>query len=423
VSGLIHPRLRLPLCAALAALAAWLLVPGSVIDRALFGLVARSRANPPFFITGDGSFQKPWQLRTFASVQRPDTGSAPLIVSLGDDAGAFFQSSPPSPIDMAVILSNFQRLGATKAATAAVLAWDAPDPIGLAALDKVLGRFDSLVMAAPLTRGAAAEPLPEAFRNASLPISHVRGDITALPVVNRIPLTGVILGRENTRAGFQSLDFEAASRFPPLLARWEDRVVFAFPLLVALQRFDMPLEGMEIRPGEFLRLWPQGPVVPLDRFGRMTAEPGNLSPYAEISAELLIDGGDELFPKQAPQPVILRDDRSAAEPATRRFSAELPATIAAIASDTSLVPARSFARFTLCQEIVLLAVWIAGIALVSRLAAYARQITYSALAAFAIGAHFIAASQGVWLPALAALAAVVVAFVVSRIRWMRVGLT
>lgn len=416
MSGLIHPRLRLPLCAALAALAGWHFLPGTAIDHALFNLVARSQANPPFFISGNGSFSQPWQLRTIASVPRVDSGSAPLIVSLGDDAGAFFQSSPPSPIDMAVILNNFQRLGADQAAIAAVLAWDAPDPIGLAALDKVLGRFDPLVMAAPLTRGAVSEPMPEAFRNASLPLSHAKGDITALPVVNRIPLTGVILGRENTRAGFQSIDFEAASRFPPLLARWDDRIVFAFPLLVALQRFDLPLEGLEIRPGEFLKLAPQGPVVPLDRFGRMASAPGNLSPYAEIAAELLIDGGDELFPKQAPRPVILRDDRSAAEPATRRFSQQLPATIAAITSDTSLIPARTFARFTFCQEIVLLAVWLAAITLVSRMTAFARQIAYGALAAFVIATHFMAASHGVWLPALAALAALATASVLSKIR-------
>lgn len=416
MSGLIHPWLRLPLCAALATLAAWFLLPGSAPDHALFKLVARSQANPPFFISGSGSFQKPWQLRTFASVQRPDSGSAPLIVSLGDDAGAFFQSSPPSPIDMAVILTNFQRLGARKAATAAVLAWNEPDPIGLAALDKALGRFDSLVMAVPLSRGAVAEPMPEAFRNASLPVSHVHGDIAALPVVNRIPLGGVILGRGNTRAGFQSLDFEAASRFPPLLARWDDRMVFAFPLLVAMQRFDLPLEAMEIRPGEFLRLWPQGPVVPLDRFGRMASAPENLSPLAEIPAELLIDGGDELFPKQAPQPVILRDDRSAAEPSTRRFSKQLPAIIATITSDTSLVPEQVFARFTFCQEIVLLSVLLAAITLVSRMPGFARRISYGGLAAFVIAVHFIAASHGVWLPSLAALAALAAAFVLSGIR-------
>lgn len=417
MSGLIHPRLRLPLCAALAAFAGWHYLPGTAIDEALFKIVARGQANPPFFISGAGSHRKPWQLRTIASVQRPDAASAPLIVSLGDDAAAYFQTSPPSPIDLAVILKNFQRLGANKAATAAVLAWDEPDPIGLAALDKVLGRFESLVMAAPLTRGAMAEPMPEAFRNASLPIAHVQGDITALPVVNRIPLTGVILGRQNTRAGFQAIEFEAGSRFPSLLARWEDRVVFAFPLLVALQRFDLPLEGMEIRPGAYLKLSPQGPTVPLDRYGRMATAPGDLSPYAEIPAELLIDGGDELFPKQAPQPVILRDDHSAAESATRHFSKQLPATIAAITSDTGLVPARSFARLTHSQEIVLLAVFIAAIAYVFRATAFARQIACVVLAAFIITAHFIAASHGVWLPVLAALAALIVAFLLSKIRW------
>jgi hypothetical protein len=316
-----------------------------------------------------------------------------------------------------VILNNFQRLGANRAATAAVLAWDEPDPIGLAALDKVLGKFHSLVMAAPLTRGAVAEPMPEAFRNASLPITHLQGDITALPVVNRIPLTGVILGRQNTRAGFQSIEFEAKSRFPSLIARWEDRVVFAFPLLVALQRFDLPLEGMEIRPGAYLKLSPNGPTVPIDRYGRMAADPGNLSPYAEIPAELLIDGGDELFPKQAPRPVILRDDQSAAEPATRHFSEHLPATIAAITSDNSLVPARTFARFTFSREIVLLALLLAAITLVSRMSAFARQISYGTMAALVIVVHFIAASHGVWLPVLAALAALIVAYILSISRW------
>jgi hypothetical protein len=148
----------------------------------------------------------------------------------------------------------------------------------------------------------------------------------------------------------------------------------------------------------------------------MTSAPGNLSPYAEIAAELLIDGGDELFPKQAPRPVILRDDRSAAEPATRYFSQQLPATIAAIASDTSLIPARTFARFTFCQEIVLLAVWLAAMTVVSGMTAFARQIGFITLAAFGITAHFIAASHGLWLPALAALAALALAAVLSGIR-------
>jgi hypothetical protein len=416
VNGLLQPRLRVPLFAALAALVCWILLPGSTIDRAAFNLIARSFANPPFFITGDGSHKNPWKVRTFSSKPRLDPKRAPLIVALGDDPDRVFQSSPPSPIDLAVILSNFQRLGAKKAATAAVLAWDAPDPIGLAALEKTLGRFDSLVMAAPLARGAVAEPMPPAFRNASVPASIVSGDITSLPLVNRVPLRGVILSDgKDTLAGFQTLDSERSSRFPPLLARWEDRVVLAFPLLTAMQGLGLPLDGIEIRLGEYLKLSPQGPVVPLDRFGRLATPLGYVTPFAEIQAAALIDGGDELFPKQAPEPVILRDDQSAAEPATRTFSKNLAAVTSTIASDTGLAPARAFRRFTVSQEIVLLALLIAALALVSLLTAFPRNIAFLLLAGFCLTAQTAATASSIWLPTLPAFAAIVAAYLTCKL--------
>jgi hypothetical protein len=412
VNGLLQQRFRVPLLAALAASACWIFLPGSAIDRAAFSLAARGFANPPFFITGEGSRKSPWKLRTFASKPRSDPKRAPLIVALGDDVEGVFQSSPPSPIDLAVILSNFQRLGAKKAATAAVLAWDAPDVIGLAALDKTLGRFDSLVMAAPLGRGAIPEPMPQAFRNASVSTNIVRGNITSLPMVNRVPLRGLILGGENSLAGFQTLDSESAARFPPLLARWDDRVVFAFPFLVAIQQLDLTLDGMEIRLGEYLKLGPRGPFVPLDRFGRLAAPLGHVTPFAEIPAAALIDGGDDLFPKKAPQPVILRDDQSAADSSTRGFSRQLAAVVASIASDTGLAPTRVFKRFTISQEIVLLAVLIVALKLVSLLPVFPRNIGFLLLAGFCLMAQAIAST--VWLPILPAFAAIAVAFVVCR---------
>jgi hypothetical protein len=337
-----------------------------------------------------------------------------LIVSLGDDGDGVFQSSPPSPIDQAVILSNFQRLGARKAAIAAVLAWDAPDVMGLAALDKTLGRFDSLVMAAPLGRGASGEAMPPAFRKASVPLDSVKGDITSLPMVNRVPVRGVILGGENSLAGFQALDSERPSRFPELLARWEDRVVFAFPLLVAMQQLGLPMDGIVIRVGEYLKLGPRGPFVPLDRHGRLAAPLGHVTPFAEVPAAALIDGGDDLFPKQAPQPVILRDDQSAADSSTRAFSRQLAAVAAAIGSDTGLAPERTFGRFSVSQEIVLLALLVTALKLISLLSAFPRNIAFLLLAGFCFAAQSIASSSAVWLPVLPALAAIAAAFVVCR---------
>ena len=392
----------------------WL--PGTAIDRVAFTTVARGFANPPFFIAGNGSHASPWKLRTFAANNLTDKRQAPVIVSLGDDPDGFFQSSPPSPIDLAVILSNFQRLGAHQAATAVVLAWESPDPIGLAALDKALSRFDSLVMAAPLARGAVPEQIPPAFRKASVPLETLRGDPSALPVVNRIPLTGIILGKDNTAAGFQVLDSEPTTRFAPLLARWEDRVVFAFPLLTVLQRLELPVEGVEIRLGEYLKLGPNGPIMPIDRYGRLALPLKALAPYAAIPAAALIDGANGLLPHLAPQPAILRDDRSAAEPATRAFSQHLPALISALASDTGLAPAHNYPRLQPAAEYLVLLLVAIALAALCGLSAFPRNIGFLTLSAAALAAQYLAAgSASLWLPGLPALAAMACAWLLSGI--------
>ena len=406
---------RFKLLPAAAALACWILLPGTAIDRAAFSTVSRGFANPPFFISGGGSHTNPWNLRTFASTGRGDARQAPVIVSLGDDPDGFFQSSPPSPIDLAVIFTNFQRLGAKKAASATVLAWDSPDPIGLAALDKAISQFVSLVMAAPLSRGAVPEPMPPAFRKASIPVAKIHGNPAFLPVVNRVPLPGIILGYANTLAGFQTLESEPTTGFPPLLARWDDRVVLAFPLLVALQRLDLTAEQLEVRLGEYLRLGPTGPILPIDRYGRLTVAIKTVSPYAEIPAEALIDGGDNLFPKEAPEPVILRDDRSAAEPATRCFSKKLPSLISAITSDTGLAPAHTYPRLRPGHELIWLSLLALALAAICRLPTFSRNIALSSTAAVCLSAQFIAAATAqLWLPGLPALVAILTAFGLSK---------
>ena len=414
MTGRLQRRFKVWLAAAATVTVAWLWLPGTALDRAAFSVVARGFANPPFFISGNGSHASPWKLRTFVSHAKPDSRQSPAIVSLGDDPEGVFQSSPPSPIDLSVILANLQRLGAKRAATAAVLAWDAPDPIGLTALDKAISRFDSLVMAAPLSRGAVPEPMPPAFRKASIAREKIRGDVSSLPVVNRIPIPGIILGRENTLAGFQLLESEPATDFTPLLARWEDRIVFSFPLLTVLQGLELPLDGIEIHPGQFLKLSRDGPILPIDQYGRLTIPLKPLAPGAEIPAEALIDGGEELFPKQAPGSVILRDLRSAAEPATRVYSRQLPALIATITS-AGLAPEHEFRRLSKGWEISSLLLVCLALAACTRLADFPRTIAFLSIATFCITAQFVAAGSAMlWLPGLPALAALGCALGVSR---------
>lgn len=396
--------------AALAGLVGWQVLPGSALDRMAFGLAARAFANPPWFIDGFGSRDTPWQLRTLTSLPGVDARGAPVVVSLDDDPQGVFQASPPSPVDMAVVFSNFHRLGVEKAASAAVLAWDAPDPIGLAALEKTLSRFDSLAMAAPLARGATAGPMPPAFRRTSVAASSVPGDLSMLPRVNRLAVPDMVLVGERTMAGFQVLESESVGDRQPLLARWEDRVVFAFPLVVLMQRFEVLPDAVEVRLGQHLKLGRHGPLVPIDRHGRLDAPLPLAVPLAEIPAGALIQGSSELFPRQAPDPVILRDDRSTVEPATAAFSRGLAAVVAGIASDAGLAAPVDYPRVGFAGELAILGVVCAVLAAVAGLAAFARHIAFAAIAAGILVVQLAAFAWGqAWWPGLAALLATAVA--------------
>lgn len=403
------------LVSATAALGAWRWIPGSSVDRAVFAAVASGSSNGTLFISGKGTHEESWSLRIFSTGRKADSQKAPVIVALGDDLKGFFQSSPPAPIDLAVIFTNFHRLGAKKAATAAVFAWEKPDPIGLAALEKSLTHFDSLVMAAPLSRGVMSSPMPPAFRRTSIAVEKIRGDASALPLVNRLPIPGIILGGETTLAGFSALESEPPSQFVPLLARWEDRVVFSFSLLTVFQRLDLPLDGVEVRLGEFLKLGPAGPIVPIDAAGQLAPPLKPLSPYAEISAEALIDGGDDLFPKQAPDPVILRDDQTAAEPATREFSRDLSAVITAIASNQGLSEAQEFPRLSQDWELGILAAVVGVLILLGGAADFVRNMGVLVLAGMCGAAQWIGFGvASVWLPGVPMCVAILFAMLVYK---------
>lgn len=416
MTGSLQRRFWVLLASAAAAFSAWKSVPGTDLDRTAFTTVAAGFVNPPLFVEGQGTQAAPWELRSFSLERKPDKRQAPVIVSLGDDLEGFFQASPPAPIDLAVVLKNFQRLGAKKAATAAVMAWETADAVELTAFESSLDGFDSLVMAAPLSRGAIASAMPPAFRRASIPLSAIPGDSSGLPVVNRVPVQGVVLKGKNSTAGFSVLESETASAFPPLLARWEDRVVFSFPLLTVLQRLDLPPEGMEIRLGEYLKLGPKGPIVPIDEYGRLAIPLKPISAYTEIPAQALIDGGDDLFPKQAPDPVILRDDRTAADPGTRAFSRMLSATVAGMASNEGVAPSRVYPRLVRDWELGILGAVVVFLTLFCGLSNFSRHLGAIVLAGGCAGAQWIAlGTASVWLPMLPALAAIVAAVVVSKI--------
>lgn len=366
--------------------------------------VVRGFSNPPWFISGQGTHAEPWCLKVFSSVARTDNSQFPPIISLGDDPDGFFQSSPPAPIDLAVIFTNFKRLGKSKVASGVVLAWETPDPIGLAALEKAMTGFESLVVTAPLSRGAVSSVMPPSFRRASISVSDVLGDTSLLPIVNRIPLPGVVLGGDYTAAGFSGLESENLRNFSPMMARWEDRVVFSFSLLAALQRLDCPVSNIEVKLGEYLKLGNTGRVVPIDSYGRLTLPVKKNEASAVISAEAVVDGDETLFQKTTSGPVLLRDDRTSVESNIRNFSRSLTATITALASDHGMTKANHYPRLKEVWEILILAATILILSLVPT-----RMLYPCACLAGCVGlaSQWILLAVGsLWLPGLATLVAV-----------------
>jgi hypothetical protein len=378
--------------------------PGSKLDRMVFQWMAGVMYGPPMWVDGFGSRQTPWSLRVPANEDVDLTEHAPPMVWVGDDPEGVFQSSPPSPVDYAVMFSNMKRLGVRHAACAVVLAWEEPDAIGLMALERSLGEFESVVMASPVTRGSVAEPLPQAYRRASLPLKVVVGDVNQIPVVNRIPVPDVLLGAERTWAGFSGVESEPDGGHPFVCARWDDRIVFSFTLCTVVKRLGVPLEAVEIRLGECVRIGRKGPIVPIDERGRMRAVPKEMAGAVEKQAEGLIDAAKGWLPPHVPEPVILADRRGFADAEVRRFSAHLAGSVAAIAGEAGLSAPRSYVRLSGVVEWLLVeaaAFGLAALLWMPRGRASVALVIYFLLAA---GLQFGAFSCGmIWAPSAALL--------------------
>lgn len=410
----IHRPLWVLIAALAASLACWKQVPGTKADRIAFEFIAASVINPPWLVSGAGNHDEPWSLQTSVAKSSKKQIISPAIIAIDDDPDGVFQNFPPSPIDVAVLLNNLHRLGEKKAAIAAVFAWEEPDTIGLTALAKTIGRFESVTMAAPLTRGTTSEPMPSAFLRASIPMSEVIGDSSLLPIVNRVSVRGTVLGRENTMAGFQSLDSQAEDGAAPLIASWDDRVIFAFPLVVAAQQLGLPINGIKVHCGSSITLSPQGPILPIDAFGRLISDASKTTTPTPIPAAKLIDADANLLQRNPRAPLIVLDARSTADPATLRFSEQVPLVISSIVSDAGTHQAFTCKRPESLREISLLIILALILSAISTLAIFPRNVMLLAVAGLLISAQFIVASLAtIWLPGLAALASVATAFIIS----------
>lgn len=310
-------------------------------DRALIGwLLARTGADAAS-LHGTGDHDDPRRARGAPSRVPAGDLQPPRFLSITDDPQGLFETRPPGPIDLAIVLKKLHALGHRRISSSALLAWENPDPIAAGALDHELGRFDPAVIGAPLGRGLSDEPMPPAFERLSVPLARIKGDTGNLPIVNRVSLPGVRFGGDSTWAAFTRLENQAAPPFAdagysvpvPLLARWGDRVVLALPLAHTMARFDVSADQLEITPGTDIRVGESGPIIPIDIQGQTPVRPETADNAVVIPAEELVRPDKEETPAELQPdtvPLLLRDDRSKAPAAAREYSAHLGEILVAL---------------------------------------------------------------------------------------------
>jgi hypothetical protein len=401
-----HRLLKSILCAA-AALLTWAFLPGTFLDRGLLQLTAHTFAKPPFFITGKGDHASPLILHTLEKQVTLHTVPLPDI-AITDDPDRVFQTSPPSPVDFAIILKNLRRLGRDSVAIGMPMAWSEPDVISLMALDQQLDALPSLVTSAPLSRGPLSSPLPPAFRRASIDISKIHGNARDLPLVNRVSIPDVLLGNSSSLAGFTILESEPDDGHPHLLARWDDRVILSFSLLAALADHKVSPSEIEIHLGKHISLGTKGSYIPIDEFGRLTIKPPSSGGSATIPAETLIDAPDNLLSDRRKGTVLIRNGMLAADEASLNFSQTLVPTVSLLAASSATSTSRAFHRIPWLEELLLIA---SVISLLHGLGYYEKTNAPRALvilAGFFVILHFVIVPRtGAWFPTLPALAAIV----------------
>jgi len=399
---------KLILCTS-SALLVWALLPGTAIDRGFFALTSRGFAKPPFFMTGKGSHESPYTLRT-PIMQAAAPSDTLTDITISDDPDRVFQTSPPSPVDFAIILKNLRRLGRESVAIGMPLAWQETDVISLAALDQQLDALPSVVTSAPLSRGPVPSPLPPAFRRASVAVSEIHGDTRSLPIVNRVSIPDVVLGSTTSMAGFSTLESEPDGGFPHLLARWDDRVVFSFHLLAALADLKVPPSHIEIHTGQFISLGKDGPYIPIDEYGRLATKPPVREASHSIAAQELIAAPDDFLSGRRTGTVLIRSGMSAEDDVSLRFSEAIIPTVSLLVDPSGSSASRAFTRLPLVSELLLIASLISLMHGLGNFPKTSGRLAMAGLAGFFLILHFtLFATTGKWLPTLPVLAAVCVA--------------
>ena len=239
------------------------------------------------------------------------------------------------------------------------------------------------------------------------------GDASSMPLTNQVTVPPSVSGRDEVEFAFpdfggRDLQYRAPGRLP-ILTRWQDGFLPSWPLALAMRMEGIDLAELMIQPGRHLRLGANGPVIPLDDFGRAKVDESEVPDLelAMVSAKTLFPLGEVDLPKVKPGVVVVDATSPKQKEESQRLIAEAQSLLQFPRPGSSEV----FSRLSLGWEVLLYL----QIVLVAFVALYLRPFPQLiALAILCAGLYLLVLGllnwRGVWTPILPLVAATIMSW-------------
>lgn len=217
-----------------------------------------------------------------------------LRVDITDDPQRLFEANPPSATDWATILDSTRETGIPVVAIDHPLSWEDAGEVPLRLIDHQLSTFDHAVLCVDLRRSPNPQPLPPYLGRHAIPLRNLDGNPGNLPRVNRVAVPPSATGAPNVIYSFRVLENEVqqdddGGTMPPprfTFARWDQALIPSFPVAVAMARFKVRPGDVRIALGSHIRLG-DGPIIPIDSFGRLRTPLGDPPRFPITTAEAI----------------------------------------------------------------------------------------------------------------------------------------
>lgn len=364
--------------------------------------------------------------------------SAPLpIISLHKSSTlASFAHHPPTPMDYAVLLHQLHLHGAKRVYISAPFSWSPePDNIVKSAFTYEFSRFQSRLLALPMSESIRQDEIPTALKHWCIPTENIQADFSLFPRADKLV------------SSTSELSFPELSIAPsivennplfnpkhtlhthPLLVRWGDNLLPTLPLIAALNALDLSPQDVLLTADHKLILGDKR-VILLDSLAR-AENPANTAPTILATGDVIVNNIPGL-PQQAnplirklcqeSDAVFISEPFSSADSVDARLIHQAMSTRAIMAGLSPLPPIEISAAPFWAEIIILIDVLLIGL-WAFRFGSWGRLLTWGGSAVgVVVLAYFLLETHQLWFQLQVPLLAIIfIAFAGTFLPWFKLS--